>query len=353
MDRDAALVRVGLDRRRVSCDGRLTLVVDAAPRRAATNRSASASGFTRDQVTAIQRARLLAAAVATIEEIGYTRMTVTRVVARARVSRKTFYDVFADREECFLAAFEQTHARAWHAAAEACDSESEWRKRVRSGLGRLLVLMEEEPGLGKLWIVEALAGGERVLKRRAEALEQFADIVHQGRFAADGARRPPDVTALGVAGGVLAVLHARLLKDADRAPTDLLNPLMSMIVLPYLGPRVAGRELSRAPLPPRRRGRSSQPSTTDPLNGLQMRLTYRTVQVLRAIGADPGLSNRAVAEGSGVVDQGQISKLLNRLARLKLVENNGGGQEKGLANAWYLTPRGARLEGASRTRERP
>jgi hypothetical protein len=66
------------------------------------------------------------------------------------------------------------------------------------------------------------------------------------------------------------------------------------------------------------------------------------------IAEHPGASNREIAEGSGIVDQGQISKLLTRLARLKLVQNTGGGQEKGAANAWRLTRRGAEVERATR-----
>ena len=61
-----------------------------------------------------------------------------------------------------------------------------------------------------------------------------------------------------------------------------------------------------------------------------MRLTYRTVRVLSVIGEAPGASNREVAEGSGIADQGQISKLLARLERLQLIENTGGGQLKGI-----------------------
>ena len=55
---------------------------------------------------------MLAAAVEAVEEVGYARMTVAQVIGRARVSRKTFYDVFADREDCFLAAFDQAIAQA-------------------------------------------------------------------------------------------------------------------------------------------------------------------------------------------------------------------------------------------------
>ncbi len=325
----------------------------AQPRRTETSRSASGrSRPPQDQVAAIQRARLLAAAVEIIEELGYARMTLAEVVARARVSRHTFYSLFDSPEDCFLAAFEQTHAQAWSAAAAACDPQHDWRRRVRSGLSRLLFLIEEEPGLAKLWIVEALGGGPRVLEHRALALGQFAEVVHEGRFAGGANRRPPDVAALGVVGGALAILHNRLVTGAGSV-TDLLNPLMSMIVLPYLGPTVAARELSRPSSAAAHQGRPSQPSTQDPMGGLEMRLTYRTVRALMAIAASPGLSNRAVAEASGVVDQGQISKLLNRLERLQLIENESAGQVKGLANAWHLTPRGAQLERAARRRERP
>jgi len=86
----------------------------------------------------------------------------------------------------------------------------------------------------------------------------------------------------------------------------------------------------------------------DPLDGLNMRLTHRTVRVLMVIAENPGASNREIAEGSGIADQGQISKLLTRLARLKLVENTGDGQEKGASNAWRLTARGAQVERATR-----
>ena len=124
---------------------------------------------------------------------------------------------------------------------------------------------------------------------------------------------------------------------------------MSMIVLPYLGADAASSELRRPAIEPRpdsRRPRTAR--SRDPLDGLNMRLTHRTVRVLMVIAEHPGASNREIAEGSGIADQGQISKLLTRLARLKLVENTGDGQEKGASNAWHLTARGEQVERATR-----
>jgi AcrR family transcriptional regulator/DNA-binding MarR family transcriptional regulator len=295
---------------------------------------------------------MLAAAVDAVEEVGYARMTVAEVISRARVSRKTFYDVFADREDCFLAAFEQAIAQSRLIAREAYEREGgQWREGIRAALGRLLVFMDEEPGLAKLCVVEALAAGEKVLERRAAVLDEVSALIDQGRFLTTASRQPPPVTAEGIVGGVFAVLHTRLLDESDEPLTNLLAPLMSTIVLPYLGARAASRELERPPVEVARE-RQPRPRVRpkDPLAGLNMRLTYRTVRVLMVISDHPGASNREIAEGSGIVDQGQISKLLTRLARLELVENRGDGQEKGAANAWHLTPRGARVERATRPR---
>jgi AcrR family transcriptional regulator len=308
-------------------------------------------GLPRGQVTQIQRSRMLAAAVEAVEDVGYARMTVAQVISRARVSRKTFYDVFADREDCFLAAFEQALGQARLIAQEAYERESSWRDGVRAALARLLLFMDEEPGLAKLCIVEALGAGERVLDRRAKVLEELAEVIDRGRGVTNTIREPPEVTAEGVVGAIFAVLHTRVLEHDEERLTDLLGALMSMIVLPYLGARAAGKELSKPPLEIPSGGRSRALARhKDPLEGLNMRLTYRTVRVLMVIAEHPGASNREIAEGSGIVDQGQISKLLNRLARLKLVENQGEGQEKGAANAWHLTARGAQVERATRPR---
>jgi AcrR family transcriptional regulator len=303
-------------------------------------------------VAEIQRSRMLAATVDVVQEVGYARMTVARVIQRARVSRKTFYDIFPDREECFLAAFEQGLEHARELAVEAYERQPGWRDGVRSALARLLILMEEEPALAKLCIVDALGAGDRVLQRRAEMLEKLAVVVDRGRLVSQAAREPPQVTAEGIVGAVLAVIHTRLLEGGRKPLTDLLGSLMSMIVLPYLGAGAASRELSRPPLEPRaiRRAPRGLRRPQDPLAGLNIRLTYRTVRVLMIIAEHPGASNREIADGSGIVDQGQISKLLTRLERLKLVKNAGDGKEKGAANAWHLTRRGAQLERSARLR---
>ncbi len=89
---------------------------------------------------------------------------------------------------------------------------------------------------------------------------------------------------------------------------------------------------------------SNRKGTQDPLEGVTLRLTYRTMRALTVIAARPGLSNSQVSELAGISDQGQISKLLARLSRLGLIENTGEGHTKGASNAWRLTPDGRHLE---------
>jgi AcrR family transcriptional regulator len=320
--------------------------------RAATRRRPATGGLSGGRVTEIQRSRILAAALAAVEDVGYQRMTVAQVIARARVSRKTFYDVFADREDCFLAALEQAVAQTRTLVKHAYESKRGWRDGVRAGLAELLFFFDEHPAVARIVLVEALGAGPRVLERRAIVLDEVAKVVDRGRLVTSAAREPPEVVAEGVVGAVFAVLHTRALEESgDDRFASLLGSLMNIVVLPYLGSRAASRELTRpAPRPRRDVDADSVAHTRDPMAGLTMRLTYRTVRVLVVIAEHSGASNREIAERSGVTDQGQISKLLARLARLELIENNGEGQERGGSNAWRLTARGARVERATRPR---
>jgi AcrR family transcriptional regulator len=297
-------------------------------------------GLPRDRVVEIQRARMLTAAAEVVAEFGYGGMTTARVSSRAGVSRKTFYDLFADREDCFLAVFDDTVAQVAAVAAPAYEREGCWREKVRGGLSSVLRFIGDEPVLGALVIVDALSAGPRVLARRAQWLETVAGIVDRGRSemkAGAGPLADPGrsaLTAEGVVGAVFSVLHSRLL-ERDRGPLpELLNPLMAMIVLPYLGPAAAKKERARPTL---KAPRAASKKVGDPLAALNMRITHRTLLVLAAIaerggqGASP--CNREVAEDAGITDPGQISKLLVRLERLGLIENTGDGRALGERNA--------------------
>jgi AcrR family transcriptional regulator/DNA-binding MarR family transcriptional regulator len=311
-------------------------------------RSGTADGLPREHVSEIQRMRILAAMAEVASGMGAGSVTVAHVVSRAGVSRRTFYDLFADREECFLAAFEEAIGRVSALVIAAHAREGTWREQVRAGLWALLVWLDEEPALARLCVVESLAAGPSALERRAVVLRALVGAVDEGRGAtrAGPGRKPtqlPPLTGEGVVGAVLSVIHTRLSEPRPGPLTPLLGELMSVIVLPYQGQAAAQRELNR-PAPQLKT--KTTPAHRDPLDGLEMRITYRTVRVLMVIAANPGASNRRIAAEAGIGDQGQVSKLLTRLEHLGLVENTGIGPVKGAPNAWRLTPRGEQVQAA-------
>ncbi len=308
-------------------------------------------GLPREHVSEIQRMRILTAMAEVASERGAGSVTVAYVVHRAGVSRRTFYDLFADREECFLAAFEEAIGRVSALVLDAYGWEGSWRERIRAGLWAALVWLDEEPATARLCVVEALAAGPRVLERRAIVLRALVAAVDEGR--GDVPRRatqPAPLTAEGVVGAVLSVIHTRLL-DPDAAPlTDLVGELMSAIVLPYIGRAAAQKELHK-PAPSLLKRTTATPR--DPLDGLEMRITYRTVRVLMVIAEFSDASNRRIAAGAGITDQGQVSKLLARLEHLGLIENTGAGPVKGAPNAWRLTARGEQVQRAISVQSAP
>jgi AcrR family transcriptional regulator len=336
------------------------MAVSAPERRAGARGGASpaAEGLPREHVSEIQRMRILTAMAEVASEMGAGSVTVAYVVSRAGVSRRTFYDLFADREECFLAAFEEAIGRASALVVEAYEHEGGWRERIRAGLWALLVWLDEDPATARLCIVESLAAGPRVLERRAVVLRALVRAIDEGRQASStgggrgssgsASRRKasqllPPLTAEGVVGAVLSVIHTRLSESQPKPLIPLLGELMGVIVLPYLGAAAAQKELNK---PAPQIQTKTRTGSRDPLDGLEMRITYRTVRVVMTIAANPGASNRRIAAEAGISDQGQVSKLLARLLHLGLIENGGEGPVKGAPNAWTLSARGERVQQA-------
>jgi AcrR family transcriptional regulator/DNA-binding MarR family transcriptional regulator len=303
---------------------------------------------------------MLNSATLVVAREGFERMSIARVTGGARVSRRTFYDIFDDREDCFLALFEDALARVEGIVRDAYEGESgSWRDRVRAGLRALLTFLDERPEMRSVLVVDALVAGPRVLACRAQALGRAGDVLH--RDATKGSARKSDLPGLtgeALVSAVFGLVHARCAEKAPGPLLPLLSELMGVIVLPYEGPAVARKEVrgSRTFSSGRREASSGLKSPTrladfqvrDPLAGLPMRLTYRTVRVLSTIAEHLGASNREVGDLAGLSDQGQTSKLLQRLERLGLIHNSGLGHPRGETNAWHLTPRGEEVERAVR-----
>jgi AcrR family transcriptional regulator/DNA-binding MarR family transcriptional regulator len=371
--------------------------------RETSNRADQLSSNTRSggsYVSEVQYARICNAAVALVAEMGYARMSVDRVSRHAGVSRRTFYECFTDFEECFLSVFDQAVGRMATVMSTAYEREVSWTAKIRAALLALLELLEHEPDVSTVVFVESLAAGPKVREHRVTLLEKVRCIFEERSYQAktiDGAElseRSPlttggevdqeasehsPLTTEGAVNAVWGILHTRIVQQSSPAHLpaarysliELVNPLTAMIALPYIGHVAAAMELSR-PAPQCSRSsaatsmngagphRVSSASTTasdldglpeptrSPLEGLPMRVTYRTLRVLTAIaehgeqGHNP--SNREIADAAEIADQAQISRLLRRLQELRLIEKLDRGDTQGKPNAWRLTAWGKEVQ---------
>jgi AcrR family transcriptional regulator len=199
-----------------------------------------------DLVRAIQRERLLVGMLRAVSELGYRSTNVQDVIERAGVSRPTFYEHFANKDDCFLAAFDTCAARLRDQVATAADAGGDvWRDRIRLGFIALLTFAATEPEAARMVIVEARAATPDAALRRIALIDHFATCidakVHE--LLPAGTTHSP-VTASGVVGGVESLLYARLNKGQMDDLPALLPSLMYFAVLPYEGHLAASEELA-------------------------------------------------------------------------------------------------------------
>ncbi len=227
-----------------------------------------------------------------------------------------------------LAAFDEGVERVSQIIGAAAECERGWRERVRAALVALLGFLDEHPSWARLLILDPPIGTLAVSERRRRVLGELAEALNRetsGRATSSAAfTESSQVTAELVVGGVYSVVRAHLLEESYTPLAGLAPSLHSFIAASY-------QRLDQAPAD----------------RHLPVRVTYRTSQVLRAIGAAPRSNNREIAEAAGLRDEGQTSKLLRRLEQRGLVRNLGLGAAHGEPNAWLLTPQGERVLAAT------
>lgn len=206
-------------------------------------------GLSRDYVHDNQRTRILAATARVTAAHGYPGLTIERVIGDAGVSRKTFYQHFRNKEEVFLAAYDDAVARLTDRIAEAeSASRDDFTRNVEATLDATLRFLAEHPDQARLVVVEVLAAGPRAVRRRHESLRTLVDLVDRGTCALaeeEGLRTPPAITAETVVGGMVEVVYNRVERgETDTLPT-LLADLVYCALLPYVGPGAAAAEHGR------------------------------------------------------------------------------------------------------------
>jgi AcrR family transcriptional regulator len=153
-------------------------------------------------VMRIQRDRLLDAMIAVVGQVGYQAASVEKVIAAAGISRRTFYDVFRDRDECFVAAYEDVASCLLVQTAEARRHGHSPRDRIKRVLDAFLGFWTEEPDAARACIVEVLAAGPTARTRRATTVEWLTDLVEPDLHALRGGVADTPLAARAFVGAV-------------------------------------------------------------------------------------------------------------------------------------------------------
>jgi AcrR family transcriptional regulator len=285
---------------------------------------------------------MLEAMTEIVAERGLYGTTIGGVAARARVSRVTFTEIFGSIEHAFVELVKQVTSWPANQIRDAFMREDSWRSSILAGLEALLVLLDSEPALARVCVIDALAGPPAALQHRARLLEPLVDLVDSARENLGPDAQPLAVTGEATVATVAGMLHARVV--ARQAPPfiDLLGELAGLVVAPYLGIKEAeeasrlGEQRSREIA----RERAAQPRhlrVPVPTQLHHARASRARACVLY-VAENPGASNRTIASGIGIKHVGQASTLLARLERLQVLTKQAGGV--GRSNAWTLSAHG-------------
>ena len=197
-------------------------------------------GLPPEFVSENQRERIITALVDTVAEKGYKGTTVADVTEAAGVSRRTFYEHFSGKEECFLTAYEMIATHIRNSMLAAADVFEEWPLKVRAALATMIRFLSGEPELARVYAIEAVAAGGEISSRHRESLGGLIEILRAGR-PDHGGHPLPEVTEETLVGGLVSLIVREITAGRTERLDELLPDLIELTLTPYLGAEEATR----------------------------------------------------------------------------------------------------------------
>jgi len=204
-------------------------------RRQAVRLAPGPQGVPRDEVERVQHDRLTAAMAHVVATAGYEETTVEGVLVQAGVSRRTFYELFDDREDCFLAAYDEAMQRVLRVVTDAYLDGDVPERRIEAALEAFLEFLASEPELARMCVVEVFAAGSRARERRAAVMERLAQLVRHALSELRGDDKLDRLSAQALVGAV----HELVYLPVDRRDSAALRGMASEIVATQVAPLVA------------------------------------------------------------------------------------------------------------------
>jgi AcrR family transcriptional regulator len=178
-----------------------------------------------------------------VAEKGYAAATIADITRHAAVSRRTFYEHFGSKDECFVAAYETVMAELSRRVGEAFDQEEEWPQAIKAGITAMLEYLTAEPHLARLSMVEALVAGPVVIERYDAAIQSLVPYFQAGREgrSTEVLAGLSPTTEEALVGGMVSLISRRVFADRTEELESLLPDLVEFTLTPYLGSSEAAR----------------------------------------------------------------------------------------------------------------
>ncbi len=194
-------------------------------------------GLPREFVARNQRERLIAGLAEAVAENGYAGTTIAHITRHAAVSRRTFYEHFGSKDECFVAAYDTVMTELQKRVRAAYDQEEEWPQAVRAGIAAMLEFLTAEPSLARLSMVEALVAGPVVIERYDAAIQSLVPFFEAGRRgrSAEILAGLSSTTEEALVGGMVSLISRRIFAGRSEELESLLPDLVEFTLTPYLG----------------------------------------------------------------------------------------------------------------------
>ena len=179
---------------------------------------------------------------------GYEPTTVADVIEAVGVSRTTFYKLFKDKGDCFLASYDAVvNVLVHHFQAAYSGPDRPWPQRVHAGLAALVEILSREAPIARMAMVEVIAAGPLSRQRYRDALSRFMPFLDEGRgWSEYGSMLPVSTSRLAI-GGAAALIFDEIRAGHGAGLEKLLPDLAFAVLMPFIGPEAAVEELRRDP----------------------------------------------------------------------------------------------------------
>jgi AcrR family transcriptional regulator len=187
-------------------------------------------GLPRTFVAENQRERLLNGVVEAVAEHGYNATTIGAIAEAAKISRRTFYEHFEGKEDCFLAAYEMIDEHVRTSMLAAGDRAAPWPEQLEARLAALLDVLSRDLAVARFYLTEPLAAGGEISARYRDAMQLLAETIRPPDGPAD---TDVEVRDQALMGGIATLIARRLNAGEPHRLPDLLPDLAALVSRPY------------------------------------------------------------------------------------------------------------------------